>query len=64
MMSLYDPFLPKVLEMTYEKGIKYKEETELIGEDIQGLLDYFSCPTVRHKVNLIVSFILINLIHF
>jgi len=48
--NLYEPFLPKLLDIIFEKGVKCKESSEPIGEDIQGLLDYLSCPTIRHKI--------------
>lgn len=50
--SYLDPFLPETLEKSFTKRdskIKFSNEEE-ISSNIDGLVNYFSAPNIRHKV--------------
>jgi hypothetical protein len=50
--SYLEPFLPETLEKSYIKRdskIKFSNEEE-INSNIDGLINYFSAPNIRHKV--------------
>ena len=52
--SIFDPFLPRLLDVIHEKKERVNSEKKPIGEDIVGLYNYLSNPTIRHKVLLII----------
>ncbi|KAL4484242.1 hypothetical protein ABPG72_003526 [Tetrahymena utriculariae] len=51
--TLYDPFLPSILEKQYNLGgsqIESSDKSKIIGEDLQSLIIYFSAQNIRHKI--------------
>ncbi|EAS06755.2 hypothetical protein TTHERM_00689940 (macronuclear) [Tetrahymena thermophila SB210] len=51
--TLYDPFLPSILEKQYNLGgsqIEAGDKSKIIGEDLQSLIIYFSAQNIRHKI--------------
>ncbi|KAL4435828.1 hypothetical protein ABPG74_015796 [Tetrahymena malaccensis] len=51
--TLYDPFLPSILEKQYNLGgsqIESGDKSKIIGEDLQSLIIYFSAQNIRHKI--------------
>lgn len=48
---MFDPFLPESLEKSYIKVKPKTSETVGIGNDVEGLFNYFTAYSIRHKVD-------------
>lgn len=51
--SLIDPFLPENLDKVFVKRENRRKDChqEEITNNIEGLVNYFTAPNIRHKVN-------------
>jgi hypothetical protein len=51
-MSIFDPFLPENLDKLYVKFKSKKSDIIQISDELDGVLNYFTAYSIRHKVNL------------
>jgi len=48
--ALFDPFLPETLDKTYYKVSRSIPNLRIIEDNLEGLYNYFSTPTIRYKI--------------